>query len=149
MRKIRYLAASVLIIAVAMALFYMLSTPATTKAVLNVECEPVTNVVDKEQGEAFQVKVTFKNTGDAAGTWNVNVAFEGESNWGWKGTIQTLALKPSKTATLTWTGNVPVDAEVGSTARLIVYFDNEYAPQNWWIRVLPGAQLAIVSSEVS
>ena len=95
------------------------------------------------------VKVTFKNTGDVTGTWDVNVAFEGESNWGWKGTPQTLVLKPSKTATLTWNGNVPDDAEVGSTARLIVYFDDNFVPQNWWIHVLPGAELEIVRSEVS
>lgn len=149
LRKTHVLTVSILVIAVAVTLFFILSMPTTTNAVLNVECEPVTNVVDKRQGEPFIVKVTFKNTGDTTGTWNVNVAFEGESNWGWKGTQQTLTLKPSKTATLTWTGNVPAEAEVESTARLIVYFNGEFVPQNWWIHVLLGAELKIVSSEVS
>ena len=149
MRKVHYVAISILIVAVAAALFIMLSTPRSAKAVLNVDCEPIINVVDKRQGGDFTVKVTFKNTGDATGTWDVNVTFEGESNWGWKGTPQTLMLKPSKTATLTWNGNVPDDAEVGSTARLIVYFDDNFVPQNWWIHVLPGAELEIVRSEVS
>jgi hypothetical protein len=149
MKKTHYLTISIIIVAVTVVLFYTLSTPTTTKAVLNVQCEPVTKVVDKRQGEAFTVKVTFKNTGDVNGTWSVNVSFEGESNWGWTGIPQILSLKPSKTATLTWTGNVSADAEVGSTARLIVYFDNEVVPQNWWIRVLAGAELEVVDSEAS
>ena len=149
MRKTHYLTVPIIIAAVTVILFYTLSTPTLTKAVLNVQCEPATKVVGKRQGEAFTVKVSFKNTGDVNGTWTVNVSFEGESNWGWAGTPQTLMLKPSKTATLTWTGNVPADAEVGSTARLIVYFDNEVVPQNWWIRVLAGAELEVINSEVS
>lgn len=149
LKKIHVLTTSILVIAVVVALFFTLSTPITTKAVLNVQCDPKTNVVDKRQGEAFAIQVMFKNTGDTNGTWRVDVSFEGESNWSWKGTPQTLVLKSSKTATLTWTGNVPVEAEVGSTARLIVYFNDEFAPQNWWIHVLAGAELKIVSSEVS
>ena len=149
MRKTRYLAVSILTIVVAVALFYVLSTPTSTKAALNVQCEPEENVVDKEQGEAFIVNVTFKNTGDANGTWNVNAAFEGESNWSWNGTPQMLTLKPSETATLTWMGNVPTEARVGSTVRLIVYFNDDFVPQNWWIHVIAGAELKIISSEVS
>jgi hypothetical protein len=149
LRKTHFLTISILIVAVAVALFFTLSTPTTTKAVLNVQCEPVTNVVDKRQGEAFTVKVTFKNTGDTTGTWNVNVSFEGESNWSWKGTPQMLTLKSSKTAALIWIGSVPENATVGSMARLIVYFDGEFTPQNWWIHVLLGAELKITSSEVS
>jgi len=149
MRKVHYLTVSILIIAMTATLFIMLSTTTSTGAVLNVQCDPESNVVDKMQGEAFKVKVTFKNTGNATGTWDVNVAFEGESNWNWKGTPQTLVLKPSKTTILTWTGNVPEEAKVDSTARLVVYFDDESAPQNWWINVLPSAELKIVGSEVS
>ena len=149
MRKVHYLTVSILIIAMVATIFIMFSTPVSTGAVLNVQCDPESNVVDKMQGEAFKVKVTFKNTGNATGTWNVNVAFEGESNWNWKGTAQTLVLKPAKTTTQSWTGAVPAEAKVDSTARLVVYFDDESAPQNWWIYVLPRAELKIVGSEVS
>jgi uncharacterized membrane protein len=149
MRKLHYLPLFILIIAMATTLFLIFSTPSTTGVILNVKCDSVTNVVDKTQGEAFQVKVTFKNAGNATGTWDVNVAFESESSWNWKGTPQTLVLKPSKTTTLTWTGNVPEEAEANSTARLIVYFGDQFAAQNWWIHVLPSAELEIVSSKVS
>ena len=150
MKKTRYIALTITIIILVGTLFFIMLNPRTaTGAILDVQCEPVKNVVDKRQGGAFTVKVTFKNIGDASGAWQVNVAFEGESNWDWQGTPQTLVLTPSKTATLTWTGSVPAEAEVGSTARLIVYFDNEVVPQNWWIHVLAGAELEIVQSEVS
>ena len=149
MDKVRYLAIAVIIIVIIGALSYLFLTPPATSAVLNVECEPETNVVGKRQGEAFTVKVKFKNAGNALGTWSVNVAFEGESNWHWQGTPQTLTLKPSKTTTLTWTGNVPAEAEVDSIVRLIVYFDDQVEPQNWWIHVLAGAELKIIDSEVS
>lgn len=150
MNKTRYFAVGILTIVVVGTVFYMLSIQQTTASPhLEVKCEQETNVVDKRQGEAFTIKVKFKNMGNVTGTWNVNVAFEGESNWSWQGTPQTLTLKPSKTATLTWTGTVPVEAEVDSTARLIVYFDNEVEPQDWWIHVVPGAELKIIDSEVS
>jgi uncharacterized membrane protein len=148
LKKLHYLTVSILATILFGFLFHVLLTPVTTQATLNVECNPATNVVDKMQGDAFTVKVTFKNTGDATGTWTVNVSFEGESNWSWHGAPQTLTLKPDKTASLTWTGSVPENASVGSTARLIVYFNDEFAPQNWWIHVLLGAELKIVSSEV-
>jgi len=104
-------------------------------------------VVDKAPCEAFTVKITFKNTGKSEGTWSVNIAFEGES-WTWSGTAQTLSLKPCKTKTLTWNGNVPCDAPIDSVARLIVYYDNSFTPLNWWIHVVPGAELTITSSTV-
>ncbi|MBX5326367.1 MAG: hypothetical protein ACQXXH_00455 [Candidatus Bathyarchaeia archaeon] len=148
MNKIRWVSIATLIVIVASFLLITFLALPPTGAVLNVECEPATNVVNKRQGEAFAVKVKFKNTGNITGTWSVNIAFEGESNWGWQGTPQTLTLKPFKTATLSWTGNVPANAEVGSTARLIVYFDNEIAPQDWWIHVLPDVELQIIESEV-
>jgi uncharacterized membrane protein len=148
LKKIHYLTVSILVTVFVGFLFYALLSPVTTQAALNVECNPATNIVDKMQGEDFTVKVTLKNTGDATGTWKVNVAFESESNWSWQGTSLMLTLKPDKTASLTWTGNVPENASAGSTARLVVYFNDEFAPQNWWIHVLPGAELKIVSSEV-
>jgi len=149
MHKTRALMVSILTVVIAVALFFMLSTPASTKAALSVQCTTANNIVDKQQGEAFAVNITFKNTGDTSGMWSVNVAFEGESNWGWKGTPQTLMLNASERATLTWTGDVPANAEVGSTARLIVYFDSNFVVQNWWILVTHGAELRIISSNVS
>jgi hypothetical protein len=104
-------------------------------------------VVDKAQSEAFTVKITFKNTGSAEGTWSVNIAFEGEK-WTWTGTSQSLTLKSSKTKTLTWNGTVPSDAPIDSVARLIVYYDNSFVPLDWWIHVIPGAELTITSSTV-
>jgi hypothetical protein len=149
LKKTHVFTTSILVIIAIVALFFTLSTPITTRAVLNVQCDPKTNVVDKRQGETFNVKVVFKNTGEVNGTWSVNVSFEGESNWSWKGVQQTLVLEPSKMATLTWSGDVPADAEVGSTARLIVYFNDKFVSQNWWIHVLAGEELKIFSSEVS
>jgi hypothetical protein len=104
-------------------------------------------VVDKAQSEAFTVEITFKNTGTTEGTWSVNVAFEGEK-WTWTGTPQTLTLKPHKTKTLTWNGTVPNDAPTDSVARLIVYYNNSFVPLDWWIHVVPGAELTITSSTV-
>jgi len=104
-------------------------------------------VVDKTPCEAFIVKITFKNTGKTEGTWSVNIAFEGEA-WTWSGTPQTLALKPYKTKTLAWNGSVPCNAPVGSVARLIVYYNDSFAPLNWWIHVVPSAELTIASSTV-
>jgi hypothetical protein len=104
-------------------------------------------VVDKAPCEAFAVQITFKNTGETEGTWSVNIAFEGES-WNWSGTPQTLTLKSGRTKTLTWNGSVPCDASVDSVARLIVYYDDSFTPLNWWIHVVPGAELTITSSTV-
>jgi len=93
------------------------------------------------------VKITFKNTGKSEGTWSVNIAFEGES-WTWSGTPQTLTLKPCKTETLMWNGNVPCDAPVDSVARLIVYYNDSFVPLDWWVHVISGAELTITSSSV-
>lgn len=93
------------------------------------------------------MEITFKNTGKTEGTWSVNVAFEGEL-WTWNGTSQILTLKPSKTKTLTWNGNVPCNASIGSIARLIVYYNESFMPLNWWIHVVSGAELTITSSLV-
>jgi hypothetical protein len=104
-------------------------------------------VVDKIPGGAFVVEISFKNTGATNGTWSVNVAFEGEK-WSWVGTAQTLKLKPSDKKTLTWNGTVPEDAPIDSVARLIVYYGNSFVPLDWWVHVVPAAELTITSSTV-
>lgn len=104
-------------------------------------------VVDKAPGEAFTVEIVFKNTGSTVGNWSVNVAFEGEE-WMWKGTPQNLTLNASKSKTLTWRGNVPEDAPIDTVARLVVYYGNSFVALNWWIHVVPAAELTITSSTV-
>jgi len=114
----------------------------------SLACLPCgSGVVDKAQCEAFTVEITFKNIGKTEGTWSVNIAFEGES-WTWSGTPQTLTLKPCSTKTLKWNGTVPCDAPIDSIARLIVYYDDSFTRLDWWIHVVPGAELAITSSTV-
>jgi hypothetical protein len=104
-------------------------------------------VVDKAPCEAFTVTISFKNAGSTEGTWSVNIAFEGEK-WTWTGIAQTLALKPSKTKTLTWNGSVPCDAPIDSVSRLIVYYNNSFTRLDWWIHVVSAAELTITSSTV-
>jgi hypothetical protein len=104
-------------------------------------------VVDKAAGDDFTVKITFKNTGKTEGTWSVNIAFE-DSSWSQVGTAQNLTLTPEQTETLTWNGIVPANATVGSVARLVVYYDDSFQALNWWIHVVPGAELTIKSSLV-
>jgi len=104
-------------------------------------------IVDKAAGDAFTVKITFKNTGKTEGNWSINIAFEDES-WSQVGTPQNLVLQPGKTETLTWDGTVPANATVNSMARLVVYYDDSFKALNWWIRVVPGAELCIKSSTV-
>ena len=110
-------------------------------------CGGDNGVVDKAPCEAFTVKIGFKNTGKSEGTWSVNIAFEGEK-WTWKGTPQTLTLRPSKAKTLTWNGSVPCDASIGSMARLVVYYNDSFTPLNWWIHIVSNAELTITSSSV-
>jgi hypothetical protein len=104
-------------------------------------------VVDKAAGDAFTVKIMFKNTGKTDGNWSVNIAFE-DSSWTQVGTPQSLTLEPEQTETLTWDGLVPANATVGSVARLVVYYDDSFQALNWWIHVVPGAELTIKSSSV-
>jgi hypothetical protein len=103
------------------------------------------STVDKAAGDAFTVKIAFKNTGKTAGTWSINIAFE-DSVWSQVGTPQNLTLTPGQTETLVWNGVVPANATVGSLARLVVYYDDSYKALNWWIHVVPGAELTIKSS---
>lgn len=119
----------------------------TTQSLACLACGSEGGVVDKMPCETFTVKITFKNTGTAEGTWFINIAFEGNA-WAWSGTQQTLTLKPSKTKTLSWNGSVPCNAPVDSVARLIVYYNDSYTALNWWIRVVSGAELSITSSTV-
>jgi hypothetical protein len=93
------------------------------------------------------VEIVFKNTGSTVGNWSVNVAFEGEK-WTWKDAPQNLTLKASQTKALTWNGKVPEDAPIDSVARLVVYYDDSFIALNWWIHVVPAAELAIASSSV-
>jgi hypothetical protein len=104
-------------------------------------------VVDKAAGDTFTVKITFKNTGKTEGNWSVNIAFE-DNVWSQVGTPQNLMLDAGETETLTWNGVVPANATVGSVARLVVYYDDSFKALNWWIHVVPGAELTIKSSIV-
>jgi hypothetical protein len=104
-------------------------------------------IVDKGAGDAFTVKITFKNTGETDGNWSVNIAFEDEV-WSQVGTPQNLILDAGETETLTWNGVVPDNATVGSVARLVVYYGDSFKALNWWIHVVPGAELTIKSSSV-
>ena len=104
-------------------------------------------VVNKAAGDEFTVKITFKNIGSAEGNWSVNIAFEDEV-WSQTGIAQNLVLNPGETETLTWTGVVPANATVDSVARLVVYYNDSFKALNWWIHVVPGAELFIKSSSV-
>ena len=108
---------------------------------------PECSTVDKAAGDAFTVKISFKNTGKTTGTWSINIAFE-DSVWSQVGTPQNLTLTPGQTETLEWNGVVPENATVGSVARLVVYYNDSYKALNWWIHVVPGAELTIKSSIV-
>jgi hypothetical protein len=104
-------------------------------------------VVDKAPGGAFTVEICFKNIGKTEATWSVNIAFEGEK-WIWAGNPQTLTLAPSNTKTLAWNGSVPTDAPIDSMTRLIVYYGDSFTVLDWWIHVVPSAQLTITTSTV-
>ncbi len=105
------------------------------------------SIVDKATGDEFKVKIAFKNTGKTEGTWDINMAFE-DSSWSKIGTPHSLTLNPGQTETLVWEGIVPVDAPIGSVARLVLYYDDSFKPLNWWIHVVPDAELCIKSSIV-
>ncbi len=104
-------------------------------------------VVSKVTGDEFVIAVTFKNIGKSEGNWAITPVFEGEF-WNWKGTLEILNLGVGGTKTLKWTGIVPDDATTNSMARLVVYYNDSFKALNWWIRVVPGAELSVVSSTV-
>lgn len=105
-------------------------------------------VVQKNNGDTFTVKLNVKNTGDSAGNFSINVTFEGDS-WIWKGTEKTLTLAAGESKQLVWQGSVPNNAKVGSTARLVAYYDEQYKALNWWIQVVSCSALSITSSFVN
>jgi hypothetical protein len=117
------------------------------QSLADLTCDSSTGVVDKTQGAAFTVQITFKNTGKTGGEWTINIAFEGDK-WTWTGTPQDLQLSPSSNKTPTWSGTVPENAPIDSIARLVVYYDNSFKALDWWIHVVPNAQLTITSSIV-
>ena len=105
------------------------------------------SIFDKVAGDTFTVKITFMNTGKTEGTWSVNIAFE-DSSWVQVGAPQNLTLAPGETGTLIWEGVVPANATVNSVARLVVYYNDSFKALNWWIHVVPGAELSVKSSIV-
>ena len=113
-----------------------------------VLCSQETGVVEKARGDAFTVTITFQNTGRAEGNWSVNVVFEGDS-WSWKGTPKNLTLDADAKKTLVWNGVVPANATINSVARLVVYYDDSFKALDWWIRVVPAAELTIKTSSVT
>ena len=104
-------------------------------------------VVDKGVCAAFKVEVSFKNTGKTQGNWSVSIVFEGTS-WIWKGTAQSLTLNAGATKKLEWNGVVPANAPINSIARLVVYYGDSFKALDWWIHVVPDAELAVTSSSV-
>ncbi len=120
-----------------------------TQAISSLDVEIMCGgTVDKKPGESFIVEITFKNKGTTEGTWRIAITFE-DDDWTWKGEEKLLTLKPCKRKTLMWEGVVPENAAVNSVARLIVYYDNDFVALNWWIYVIPGAELCIINSKVS
>lgn len=105
-------------------------------------------IVEKKPGESFTVKISFKNRGTTYGSWKVAVTFEGDY-WTWESEGRLLTLHPGETETITWRGNVPVDATLDKVARLVVYYDNSFKLLRWWIHVVSDAELNIVYSRVS
>ncbi len=124
---------------------YLFGSTRATPLDIETRCE---GTVDKKPSESFTVKIAFKNKGTTKGTWEITVTFEGNA-WTWKGETKSLTLESGEKETLAWEGDVPDDAPADGVARLIVYYDNEFAALNWWIRVIPDAELCIVYSEVS
>lgn len=122
-------------------------TGSGVQASASLACSGGEGIVDKAPCAGFTVQIAFKNVGTTEGTWSVNIAFEGEK-WTWTGAPQNLTLKPCNTKTLAWSGKVPSNATVGSVARLVVYYDDSFKALNWWIHVVPNAELAITSSTV-
>ncbi len=104
-------------------------------------------VVDKSPGQSFAVELLFRNVGKTIGSWNINVAFEGEK-WTWTGTSQNLTLEVGQSRTLTWNGNVLENAPVDSTARLIAYYDDAFQALDSWIHVVSEAHLTIMGSAI-
>ena len=112
--------------------------------VLEVQ-ENTQKVVEKTPGEEFLVDIEFKNIGKNRGSWNINIAFEGDF-WFQDGISQNIELDPNEEKKLSWIGTIPNDAPIDTLARLVVYYEDNFIALNWWIHVVPGAELAITSS---
>ncbi len=124
---------------------YYLQPSQATRPDIETQC---TGIVDKKPSEAFTVRIAFKNKGTTEGTWRVAVTFEGNS-WTWESEEKLLTLRAGEKKALVWEGQVPEDAPIDSIARLIVYYNGEFVALNWWIHVVPGAELCIMDSRVS
>ena len=111
-------------------------------------CTPINN---ETGGSAGWYNCTWDSSDRQEGNWSVNIAFEGNF-WSQVGTAQNLTLKPGNSKTLTWNGHVPANATIDSVARLVVYYSDgsvdSFKALNWWIHVVPGAELTIKSSSV-
>jgi hypothetical protein len=130
------------------ALMVTFSFSAVSSTDQSITCIPAPEgIVDKAPSQMFTVQITFKNTGKTEGTWSINISFEGEK-WTWTGTAQTITLEPDGKKTLTWNGTVPADAPIDTVARLIVYYGDTFKALDWWIHVVPSAQLTITYSNV-
>ncbi len=134
--------------AVVLLVIVMLNFSSAGAAELAVSSSPEKGVVEKTQGDAFTVSIVFQNTGKSEGSWSVNVVFEGDA-WSWVGTSKSLTLAKNDQETLVWNGVVPANATVNSVARLVVYYGDSFKALDWWIHVVPGAELTIKSSSVS
>lgn len=124
---------------------YLFKSTLASPLDMKVDCR---GTVDKRPCESFIIKITFKNKGSAEGEWETAVTFEGH-DWIWKGEKKLLNLKPYEKKILDWEGDVPEDAAVDSVARLIAYHDNDFVALNWWIHVIPSAELHIINSIVN
>lgn len=142
----KYLAIGVVVLLISGSLGVACLFQLTQAESLNIDLR-CGGTVEKRVGEVFTVRIAFKNKGTGEGTWRVSVAFEGE-DWTWKGEQQHLSLGSQERETLSWEGTVPDNAAVDSIARLIVYYDNEFIRQHWWIHVAPSPELAILHSQV-
>lgn len=149
MRKMRKKTISALgIILLALGTLSLVYVPQLTGAASLDPRTECSGVIDKKPGEAFIVKITFRNTGTTAGVWKIAVTFESES-WNWKSEQKRITLKPDGKEAVTWEGEVPEDAVIDSVARLVVYYDDVFVALNWWIHIIPDAELSIVASKVS
>jgi len=122
-------------------------TGSGVQASASLACCGGQGIVDKAPCANFIVQITFKNVGTTRGTWSVNAVFEGEK-WTWTGEPQNLTLNAYNTETLTWNGKVPCNAPIDSVARLVIYYNDSFKALDWWIHVVPNAELAITSSTV-
>jgi hypothetical protein len=130
------------------ALLVLVLRVSTCSSEQSLSCIPSPGrLVDKAPGGLFTVEIVFKNTGGVTAQWSVNVEFEG-AQWIWAGKAQSLTLQPSETNTLIWNGIVPSSAPMDSIARLIVYYGSSFKALDWWIHIVPSAQLSIVNSTV-